>query len=367
MPQRKVALKKTERKEELKQLLDNNKKRSASESAKTDEKKKNKKTSTTSAGGSKKTKTEKSWNDTRPIVKIENVPMARSTITETEFPEVDGVLRKHITLGKMRGKDLLEKEHITIPIYYTPNLENPHLVKKVRFGFKAQHPSSDATQYVNNDGGKKPKGKGLKTQPYSVNVAILPNDKRDEFIIQATREVYEACIQEMLKDSFWENIGRLELKPDDESLRNTFKVPFYDPPEGTVMRIKFMFNNFTSQKKFELFDMRHKDDDKKKKKGGKDSTPRCAPQTIKAGNNLSGTFEIEEMYFRPADASWGFVYSWAAVRVFKGEALEVGGSFIPFFLMSVCCCFCYPFDDECIYFSLLLLLRLYVVPIRMRG
>jgi len=213
-------------------------------------------------------------------------------------------------------------------LYYVPDLNNVHLVQKIRFGFKGKHPTTEATQYNGNDNtpkkGAKKTAKDKSLSPYTTNVPMLPNNKRDEFNMTCIREVFEACATELEKDEFWEAMGRPDLKP--KNVRGPFKMPYIDASEGAVFKIKFVFNVFTGMRKFELFDFRIP------KKNNK--VPSALPQTIKNGNHIDGTFEVDDLYIRPNDQAWGFSLIWSAARVHKGEALLVSVAVVLYYVRS---------------------------------
>jgi hypothetical protein len=326
---RKVGIKSTEKKEELEEIKKKRglKKRDFEDLEAKEEKSSIKKEPPKKKG--KKNPIQLDYNESKPIVKILHRPLAEANVTEKNFPDVTK-LHEHIAIGRMRGKELDTKEHISVPIYLVPDTSNPHLVERIRLGFKGKHPVSEPTQYTGSEttpkkGAKKSPAKDKKMMPWTVNVPIIYDNKRDDFICAALREVYNVCIAELEKSELWEAIGRPHLKPKNVSI--PFKMPIVDLPEGSILRIKFVYNVFTRQKRFELFDMRTTV--KKTKEG---AVPKALPETIKDDNEMDGTFEVDDLFIRPVDQSWGFSLLWSAARVHSGSALEVRAAVVCFFL-----------------------------------
>lgn len=333
---RKVGIKATEKKEELDEIKKKRglKKRDIEDIEADGEK------STNNEPPKKKGKInpkQLDYNESKPIVKILHRPLAEANITEKTFPDVTKI-REHIDIGRMRGKDLDKKEHISVPIYFVPDPSNPHFVERIRLGIKGKHPVSEPTQYTGSDttpkkGAKKAMADQKKMMPWTVNVPIIYGNKRDDFNCAVLKEVYNACIAELEKSELWEAIGRSHLKP--KNVRIPFKTPIVDMPEGSILRIKFVYNVFTRQKRFELFDLRST-----VKKGKEGTIPKALPETIKDDNEMDGTFEVDDLFIRPADQSWGFSLLWSAARVHTGSALEVRVAVVVFSMSVRTSCVC---------------------------
>lgn len=322
---RKVSVKSTERKAELDEIKE---KRASKKREHDDDDAKVASKNEPDKKKIKKNPIKLGWNDKRPIVKMLAQPLAVPNVTETAFPDLSQ-LKKQLTLGKMRGKDLDTKEHISIPLYYLPDPKNPHLAQRIRFGIRGKHPVGEPTQYEGasttpKKAASKKDKKDPKLSPWTLNVPVLPSNKRDDFICKAVKEIFDFCVEELDSDEFWEAIGRPHLKPNN--IADGFRTPILDLPEGSFFKIKFVYNIFTKSRRFELYDFRDSGADKKnsgKKTDDKKPTPQALPQTIKDGNDIDGTFDVDDIYVRPADQSFGFSFIWSAARVHNGTALKV--------------------------------------------
>jgi hypothetical protein len=317
-----VKVKTTERKEELDAL----KEKRAEKRARDDGEKSPKKEK---GSAKKKSKKEASvdWNSTKPVMKCEQVPLAKATITPSTFPDLSK-LKEHLHIGRIRGNDLTEKTHLTMPVLFVPDLSKPNIAQRIRFSLNKKHSVNEPTQFEKKDNSKgkasAKKGKAVdkKFEPWTLNVPIISGDPRDEYICKAISIIYEFCAEQLDDEDLWKTIGKTHLKPN--SAKEILKIPVSDQAEGSFWRIKYTWNVWSKHKRFELFDFRGKDESKEK-----DFIPPSAlPSTIKDGNEVDGTFDIDDLYLRPEDQTAGFSFLWAACRLYNGDALKVGGSFV---------------------------------------
>lgn len=322
-----VKVKTTERKEELDAL----KEKRAEKRARDEDEKSPKKEKGGAKKKSKKDEQTVDWNSTKPVMKVEQVPLAKATITPSTFPDLSK-LKDHLHLGRIRGSDLAEKTHLTMPLLFIPDLTKPNIGQRIRFSINKKHPVNEPTQYEKKDGakggakGKGPAKKGKaddkKYEPWTLNVPIISGEPRDEYISKAIGIIYDYCAEQLDSEELWKTIGKSHLKP--KSSKEILKVPVADQAEGSFWRIKYTWNVWSKHKRFELFDFRGKDESKEK-----DFIPPSAlPSTIKDGNEVDGTFDIDDLYIRPEDQTSGFSFLWAACRLYNGDALKVGGSFV---------------------------------------
>lgn len=259
------------------------------------------------------------WNQTHIVLKDERTPAAEATITPAKFPDLSK-LKDHLYLGKMRGNDLDTKTHITFPLRFIPDLDKPNVAQKIRFSLNSKHQVSEPTQFEKKDETKgKKKGTQKKTaddkklDPWTLNVPIDPDNKRDDYISKAISIVYNFVAEQLDSDLLWKSLSREHLKP--KSATDILRVGVSDQAEGSFWRIKFVWNTFTKHKRFDLFDFRGKDVNKK-------NPPSTLPGTIKDGNEVDGTWEIDDLYLRPEDQMAGFSFIWSACRLHNGQALK---------------------------------------------
>jgi len=55
---------------------------------------------------------------------------------------------------------------------------------------------------------------------------------------------------------------------------------------------------------------------------------------------MDGTFEVDDLFIRPVDQSWGFSLLWSAARVHTGSALEVRVAVVVFSMSVRTSCVC---------------------------
>lgn len=267
----------------------------------------------------KKKKVEKSedFNASRPAWKLDVSPLATPNVAGNAKK-----LKEDITFGRIKGKDLSTKEHLSIPIYMKAG---PTIAKRIRLGFNKKRPIQAPTQFESKEKGKK-KPTVKKNAAWNTNVPVLEGNARDDFNVDIISAVYESAVEILCSDSLWETIGRPELKPDEHTVRENFRTPIMDTgSDGSFFKIKFTRNPFTTQKRYELFDLRGKKivaDKAKGKSSGGLKIPQVAPSTIKDGNLIDGTFEIDDLYVRPGDAMWGFGLVWVCARVHPSEGSD---------------------------------------------